>query len=234
MCSLPELVASALAVVWDFDGDGRPLHGVHGRSPLYRQQGSAEDVLPVVVRPLSSSDLDGILALVHAVCYEDRDWLAASVAASFDTRAKWFARKKPSLGWVAEDGTGCWGSDASGMDFDEMRQMARTSREAYRELEVVRCGREWSLQDLFVGMVGDIGDLAQLLGALEGVRPGPDDLRASIGHELSDVLWSVLVIANELNIDLAAAFAELHDTLLSRVAVKLRETSAGGDPGAGS
>jgi NTP pyrophosphatase (non-canonical NTP hydrolase) len=107
--------------------------------------------------------------------------------------------------------------------FDEFQQMARESRALYRVLEQRRYGKEWTVADLFTGMVGDVGDLAQLLGAHAGVRPGPDDLHDQIGHELADILWSVLVIADELGIDVGQAFADLHATLIARITAKLAE-----------
>lgn len=91
----------------------------------------------------------------------------------------------------------------------------------YRELELRRYGREWSVNDLLVGMMGDVGDLAQLVGAQQGVRPGPEDISGALAHELSDVLWSLLVLADEFGIDLEAAFKQTMEELRVRVAQKL-------------
>lgn len=107
--------------------------------------------------------------------------------------------------------------------FADMQDMAAQTREAYRELERAQFGKEWNVTDLFVGVMGDVGELAQLLGARGGLRSGPDDLEAKLAHELADVLWSVLVIAREIGVDLDAAFAELHTTLLARIATKLAQ-----------
>ncbi len=57
-----------------------------------------------------------------------------------------------------------------------------------------------------------MGDLAKLIQAHEGVRQ-IDGARAALEHELADVLWSVIVIANRCNVDLGAAFASMMDEL---------------------
>ncbi len=51
----------------------------------------------------------------------------------------------------------------------------------------------------------DIGDLAKLVQAKEGVRH-VEDLDSAIGHELADCLWSIIVLADKYNVDLEASF----------------------------
>ena len=79
------------------------------------------------------------------------------------------------------------------------------------------------MRDLFIGFQGDVGDLAQLLGAQQGIRPAPENMEAAIAHELADCLWSLLVIAGELGVDLEAAYADLLEELTVRVTRKLAE-----------
>jgi len=99
------------------------------------------------------------------------------------------------------------------MRFEELTSRAREVRSLYAEWERQRDGRPWTTGELLTGFVGDVGDLAKLVQAHNGVRPGPDDLPAALGHELSDCLWSVLVLADELGIDLQAAFTSTIDEL---------------------
>jgi NTP pyrophosphatase (non-canonical NTP hydrolase) len=76
-------------------------------------------------------------------------------------------------------------------------------------------GRErWDTGDLALGFVGDVGDLAKLVMAVDGRREIPD-ARARLGHELADCLWSVLVLADRYSIDLADEFAQMTDGLES-------------------
>jgi NTP pyrophosphatase (non-canonical NTP hydrolase) len=69
--------------------------------------------------------------------------------------------------------------------------------------------------------MGDVGDLAKLIQADAGIRH-IDDHRAKLGHELSDCLWSILVLANKCGIDLEAEFVrntrELADHVSSELA----------------
>lgn len=115
------------------------------------------------------------------------------------------------------------GSETGRMDMEEARSEARRTRELYRLLERAKYDREWDLRDLYIGFVGDVGDLAQLLGAYEGVRPGPDDVRSAIGHELADCMWSILLIAEAVGVDIEAAYGDLMVELTSRITRKLAE-----------
>ncbi|GAB2735327.1 nucleotide pyrophosphohydrolase [Kitasatospora kifunensis] len=74
----------------------------------------------------------------------------------------------------------------------------------YDELNQAQRGRTWSRHDFVLGFVGDVGDLAKLTQAADGVRPAP--VGPGLGHELADCLWSVVVIAELYGIDLAAEF----------------------------
>jgi NTP pyrophosphatase (non-canonical NTP hydrolase) len=60
--------------------------------------------------------------------------------------------------------------------------------------------------------VGDVGDLAKLIQAANGVRNIPD-VNKKLAHELSDCLWSVIVVANLHGIDLEQAFMSTMDDL---------------------
>lgn len=93
------------------------------------------------------------------------------------------------------------------VDFSVMTERALAVRAAYAEFETRSYGRLWTLEELTLGMVGDVGDLAKLIQAHEGIR-SIDNARAALEHELADVLWSVIVIADQCKIDLAAAFSE--------------------------
>ena len=80
-------------------------------------------------------------------------------------------------------------------------------RERYAAFEERTYGRQWSLEDLTLGLVGDVGDLVKLVQAHEGVR-AVENARPALEHELADVLWSLLVIAKRCDVDLETAFAQ--------------------------
>ena len=60
------------------------------------------------------------------------------------------------------------------MDFTEMREAARAVRARYAAMEDRRFGRPWTAEEVMLGFVGDVGDLAKLVQGRAGVRPTPD------------------------------------------------------------
>jgi NTP pyrophosphatase (non-canonical NTP hydrolase) len=91
------------------------------------------------------------------------------------------------------------------MLFSDLEKAALQLNELYEQLEAKRYGRIWTTEELALGFVGDVGDLAKLIQAHAGVRD-IDDCHAKLGHELSDCLWSILVLANKCGVDLQAEF----------------------------
>jgi NTP pyrophosphatase (non-canonical NTP hydrolase) len=98
------------------------------------------------------------------------------------------------------------------MDFQEMTRRALTIREQYREYEVKNYGVSWSNEELALGFVGDVGDLAKLVMACNGRRNIPD-AKDRLAHELSDCLWSLIVLAEVHQLNLEEAFLQTMDEL---------------------
>ena len=93
------------------------------------------------------------------------------------------------------------------MELSAVTQRAMQIRQGYAQLEQQRYGRSWSREDLALGLVGDVGDLAKLVLAQSGIRTIADS-RAKLAHELADCLWSVCVLAELYQIDLEQAFLD--------------------------
>jgi NTP pyrophosphatase (non-canonical NTP hydrolase) len=91
------------------------------------------------------------------------------------------------------------------VNYSELEQQALKLNDLYEQLEVKRWGRVWTTQELALGFMGDVGDLAKLIQAHAGVRT-IEDHHAKLGHELSDCLWSIMVLANKCGVDLEAEF----------------------------
>jgi NTP pyrophosphatase (non-canonical NTP hydrolase) len=106
------------------------------------------------------------------------------------------------------------------MKFRELEKSALQLNDLYEQLEVKRYGRIWTTAELALGFVGDVGDLAKLIQANAGVRD-IDDCKAKLGHELSDCLWSILVLANKCGINLEAEFARNTEELAQHVSREL-------------
>lgn len=102
------------------------------------------------------------------------------------------------------------------MNFKTLMQRAVAVRAKYDELNAKR-GVSWNEQNLMSGFVGDVGDLSKIIMAKHGLR-AMDNVDAKLAHELSDCLWSVLVLADKYKIDLAAAFNKTMDELEQRIA----------------
>ena len=108
----------------------------------------------------------------------------------------------------------------SSMKFGELEESALKLNELYEQLEIKLYGRVWTTQELAPGFVGDIGDLAKLVQANAGIRK-IDNFKSKLGHELSDCLWSVIVLANKCGIDLEAEFTRNIKELTESVSKEL-------------
>ena len=50
-----------------------------------------------------------------------------------------------------------------------------------------------------------------------------EDTKAKISHEISDCLWSIIVLAKELDIDLEETFNKNMDILAKRIEDKIKD-----------
>jgi NTP pyrophosphatase (non-canonical NTP hydrolase) len=106
------------------------------------------------------------------------------------------------------------------MDFAEMSDRALEVRAYLEDHERRSHGRPWTTEELTLGLVGDVGDLAKLIQAHEGVRAS-EGTNAKLRHELADILWSVIVIASRCGVDLEASFFETMDEIQRTVSKEL-------------
>ena len=106
------------------------------------------------------------------------------------------------------------------MKYMELEESALKLNELYEELEIKLYGRVWTTEELALGFAGDIGDLAKLIQANAGIR-NIDDFKSKLWHELSDCLWSVIVLANKCGIDLEAEFSKNIKELMEYVSSEL-------------
>lgn len=102
------------------------------------------------------------------------------------------------------------------MEFSKVIARAREIRSKYAAFEVRQTGKKWTTAQTAEGLVGDIGDLLKLVQAKQGIRP-TKDVDRKLAHELSDCLWSILVIADEYGIDMEEAFMQAMDELEKKV-----------------
>jgi NTP pyrophosphatase (non-canonical NTP hydrolase) len=98
------------------------------------------------------------------------------------------------------------------MEFNDLIQRALSVRKRYRDFEQQNYGASWTNEELALGFVGDVGDLAKLVMAQSGRRMIPDAER-KLAHELADCLWSIIVLADAHGVDLEGAFVQTMDDL---------------------
>jgi NTP pyrophosphatase (non-canonical NTP hydrolase) len=102
------------------------------------------------------------------------------------------------------------------MLLSELSTRARQIRTLYDQQAMDRGGRPWTPAEFAQGFAGDVGDLMKLAMAKQGLRSAVN-LDARLAHELSDCLWSVLVLADDYGIDLAKAFSRTMNELEQRL-----------------
>lgn len=110
-------------------------------------------------------------------------------------------------------------------EFKDLTDRAWRVRQLYARLEALRYGRAWTAQEVALGFVGDVGDLAKLVQAKEGVRDIPD-VQAKLAHELADCLWSVMTLAQLYEVDLEASFLATMDELERGIKTRLQKATA--------
>lgn len=106
------------------------------------------------------------------------------------------------------------------MTFEELQKRAIEIRDKYDNLNQQKRGLTWNEQQLMAGFVGDVGDLSKIVMAKHGLR-AMDDVDEKLAHELSDCLWSILVLASRYDINLANEFQKTMDGLDSRINAEL-------------
>lgn len=98
------------------------------------------------------------------------------------------------------------------MEFGDLQAKAREVRRQYADVEKSTYGRSWTTEEIMLGFLGDVGDLAKLVQGKAGVRPR-QDLDEALVHELADCLWCVMTLADAYDVDLATAFVSTMDQL---------------------
>ena len=78
--------------------------------------------------------------------------------------------------------------------------------------------KQWEVEQVFMGMVKDIGNLSKYLMVFSGYRDDINiDTKKALEHELSDILYSLLVIADKTGIDLEKSFYRTMNELEDRI-----------------
>lgn len=102
------------------------------------------------------------------------------------------------------------------MDIKELTKKAKEIKKSYSKFNKKEGRKEWGKSEYLQGFMGDVGDLSKLILAKDNFRK-IENTDKKIAHELSDCLWSILIIADELDIDLEAEFLNSMNVLKSKI-----------------
>ena len=102
------------------------------------------------------------------------------------------------------------------MNLKELQEQAIEIRDKYDQLNREKRGVTQNEQQLVAGFVGDVGDLSKIIMAKHGLR-AMDNIDEKLAHELSDCLWSILVLASKYNINLTSEFQKTMTELKMRI-----------------
>ena len=108
------------------------------------------------------------------------------------------------------------------MEFKKLIDRAVFIRKKYLELEIMKYGRKWTGEEMAIGFVGDVGDLMKIIMAKNGVRD-IDQVDEKLAHELSDCLWSIIILARLYNIDLEQVFMRTMNDIEKHIAEKIQK-----------
>ncbi len=102
------------------------------------------------------------------------------------------------------------------MQYKDLVKRAIEISSKYDDLNRKQRDITWNEQDFMAGFVGDVGALSKIIMAKHGLRD-MENVDEKLAHELSDCLWSVMVLASKYNIDLETEFMKTMDELDSRI-----------------
>jgi len=102
------------------------------------------------------------------------------------------------------------------MEFQRLIDEALTVRKTYEKKEKQLYGSPWTREEIALGFVGDVGDLAKLVLAESGKR-NITNSKEKLGHELADCLWSIIVLSELHDIDLETSFMKAMEELKSHL-----------------
>ncbi|MEP7137412.1 MAG: MazG nucleotide pyrophosphohydrolase domain-containing protein [Chloroflexota bacterium] len=103
------------------------------------------------------------------------------------------------------------------MEFQTIVDRAMAIRKQYEAREKQLYGSAWTSEEIALGFVGDVGDLAKLIIAENGKRNIANS-KEKLEHELADCLWSVIVLARQHEVDLESSFVNTMNELEKRLA----------------
>jgi len=110
------------------------------------------------------------------------------------------------------------------MTLNDFKALAAELRSSYDAANETAGRRRWGALEYCQGLACDVGDLTKLLMIQSHLRTGTPDL-SRIEHELSDCLWSILTIAEAVDVDLERAFLQTMREVKSKIDTQMGDSS---------
>ena len=109
------------------------------------------------------------------------------------------------------------------MNLIQLQKYALKIKSKYRALEIKRTGKIWTNEQLAQGFIQDVNELMNFVKTKEKNNKNKT-IDIKIAHELSDCLWSTLVLAHIYNINLEKSFLGTMSALEMKIdsQIKLR------------
>lgn len=104
------------------------------------------------------------------------------------------------------------------MTLKELQKKVEKIQHLYNVANRTEGYKVWGPSQYVQGLQGDVGDLAKLVLASQGFSFVQKDTDKKIARELTDCLWSVLVLGSELGVDLEVEFGKMLARLEDKIA----------------
>ncbi len=101
------------------------------------------------------------------------------------------------------------------MDFQEMINRVHEIHKLYVESDIRRLGKEWDRGEYVKALCADIGMLAKLTMAKDGLRE-MENVDEKLKHEVADCLWALIIIAEKYGVNIEESFLETMKDLEDR------------------
>lgn len=111
------------------------------------------------------------------------------------------------------------------MEIRELSKLAKDLKEVYDNLNRIRVKKIWQAPDYAQGLVGDASDLMRLVAQRNKdlSMAQRKELDKKIRHEMADCMWSLVSLADELNIDLEKEYLITIDYLRQKLSESIAE-----------
>ena len=93
--------------------------------------------------------------------------------------------------------------------YSDIVNIVMETRTLLENFEQKSVGKKWGNEELLIGLMTDIGDLARLILAKEGFRSAKKDLEKQLRHEIAACFWAIVVLSEKYKVNIPQALQEM-------------------------